>query len=310
MELKDTHNKFGEITKLTEKYVFFGEVKKLKKNIDPKDLIYYYSSDINIDWKDANAVKSFYETFQYWRSVVRNGDYRKPSLLMVKDNMVEFENEYYLPYYYGEPYVDKPQEKRYLGNCMVFGYCCKVHNGHYQVIDGKIKHSENFVNLFYIERFVTKEEIIENENKINNFKQLSTIEYLKSLNLNKLNSNDLKLFKSNFNNLFDLSIFPLTTKNNVRFYIDSNFGTITFMYRNRRGYLKVDNGFYGRTLFGNDYYLIILGSPYFTNEHSTYSRVEGSSITFDASMLESLSKEIESRFNRAIENNYTLFPKF
>ena len=302
MNLKDVHLEFGAITKITENYVFFGEVKKLKTKINPKDIIFYYPPEIKVDWKDSQAVKAYYETFIYWCGVMRNSDCKEIQLHQVVNNMVFFEGEYYLPYYMNET----PQEKKRYENCKIYGFCSKIHDGNYSYVDGKYTPSNNFHNVFYAERIVTDEEILENEMKKNNFIEMDTISYLKSLNKRRINGNDLKLFKANLKNLFDLSIFPYTT-NNVTFFIDKDFGKIIFSHRNRLGFLEFDNGYHGRTPFGNDYYLILIGNPYITNESGTYSRVESNGITFDKVMLDSLANDIVPRFNRAIENNYIIY---
>jgi hypothetical protein len=144
-----------------------------------------------------------------------------------------------------------------------------------------------------------------NKLKQKNAKELPTLDYLKTLNLNQINTSDLALMKTNFTGFFDKSIFPYTV-NKVTFRF-GNLGKIEVLHRNRSGYLKIDNGYHGSMPFRNDYSVILVCAPYFTNEHGTYTRCERGEITWDKAMLDKLAGKIIEAWDRAIENNFRIY---
>ena len=292
INVKDTIEGIGEITKISEKSVFFGEKRFnlntfLKKSVK---VINYQSSDKIIDWTNPKEVDSYYATFKNWAGVIRMGDSKTSVILEVKDNKVFFEGEYYLPFY------SNGKDKKFIADGFIFGFCLKLKNtfwGHT---------TDKTVNVFYVEDLISKDSIQYNEIKTTNKKNLNNIDYLKNLDFSSINSQDLDLIRNNYIDLFDKSIFPYTI-NNVTFKI-GNFNRIEVSHRNRTGYIRINNSYKGRTPFKNDYGLIVEVSPYFTNEcqYTDSVRVEGN-VKFDINMLNSLSAKVVSVWDKAIENN-------
>jgi hypothetical protein len=297
MNIGDNIKGFGEITRMTESSVYFGEKRFAKQTIENKmkGIIYKESPDVDMDWSNAEEVDKYYNSFKFWSGVVRVGDSKTREILEVKNNKVFFNGEYYLPYY--TQHGITVQEKKFLKDGFVFGFCVKIKNHFWN-------HKTDFtVNVFYIESEVSDEEVLFNETKSRNRVEMDDISYLKSLNLNKLNGKDLHLLQSKFVQIFDPSIFPYTV-NKVTFEIDRTFrDTILVTHRNRKGTLKIDNGYFGSSPFKNDYYAIVVCNPCFTNECQYQTRCERQEITFDTKMFDILSERVVKTWDRAIENN-------
>lgn len=99
--LGDKHGNFGIITRMTDKYIWFGDKRYLKSSFHKKklDVIFKQSPDANIDWKNAEEVDKYYLTFLQWAGVVRMGDSRTRQIFKVENNKIFHNGEYYLPYY-------------------------------------------------------------------------------------------------------------------------------------------------------------------------------------------------------------------
>lgn len=293
----DIFENYGVITRLSDSSVWFGAKRYLKSSFDNKEvkIMAKESPDPTIDWRNADQVDEYYLSFNQWAGVVRMKDTKSRELLEVINNKVYYAGEYYLPYY--SHHINLP-EKKFLKDGYIFGYCMKMHNSFYS------SQNENTVNVFYIEKELSWKEYNYGKGKELDFKTKPTMDYLKSLDLNRINSKDLNLLKENIKQLFAPSAFPYKT-NNVEFYY-GDFNRIEFRHRNRTGYLRIDNGYHGAQPFGNDYYVILEGCPYFTNNMDTYTRCERNEITFDKAMLDKLSQRIVKAFDIAIEANYTL----
>lgn len=296
LNIRDEIKNFGEITKITENFIYFDKKRYNTNTIDKhlNECTYYNSPDININWANENEVDNYYQTFKFWAGCIRGYDSKPREILEVKNNKIFYNGEYYLPYY--SEHTNYDNKKKFLNDCFIFGYCVKIRNAFWSHT------TEKTVNVFYIERELSIEEIEANKNKIENKKNLSDIEYLKSLNLRYLNSNDLHLLQKKFLLLFDESIFPYTISK-VTFYIDETWGDLNVRHRNRIGRIKIDNGYYGQTPFKNDYYAILECNPSFTNECQYQTRCENKEITFDKNMLNILSQRIIPIWDKAIENN-------
>lgn len=257
-----------------------------------------YSPNIVLDWTSKDEVKDYYNSFDYWKCRVSNGDIDTPKLYEIKDNMILLDGEYYLPYAY--KFTKKAINKKDYEDGFMFGYCVKVQNKGFSSEDAII------VNVFVVRNLVSKEDIEYNELKINNKKTLSDIDYLKSIKYSKLNSSDLALLRTNFCDLLDKILFPFTSNgvtlrllNKPSLYtFDSR---LTISYRNRNGSVVVDNGGSGYSTFGDPYYLILKSKSFDFNEcqYSLNLRVKN----FDINLLDSITSEISSKWDRAIENN-------
>lgn len=126
------------------------------------------------------------------------------------------------------------------------------------------------------------------------------------MDYSKINGEELDELRKSFINLFDKSIFPYKS-DKVEFFLKKEFGEerVLVSYRNRTGYLEADNGYWGHTENGKDYYLIIRVNPYFTNVHSAYhGRAEGKELTWDKNMLNIIAKKLIPVWSHAIEENY------
>jgi hypothetical protein len=290
---------YGIITKITPLYIVFGDKKFKHKTVSEKmvGVCYEKSPDIKIDWRNEVEVDEYYEKFQKWSAVIRMGDIGKCELFQVKNNKIFHKGEYYLPYY--SDYTSD-SKKKYLKDCNIFGYCAKIFNSFWGLQKGEIT-----VNLFYIEEIIDDEVISYNEKKLNNKRTLSTLEYMKSLDFNRLTSYDLNLIKQDYVLLFDKTIFPYTYKN-VKFDI-GDWNRISVKHRNREGYINMDNSYYGSRPFGINYGLIVECLTYFTNECRYVSRVEDKKIKFDTSMLDLIAEEVIKKWDLAIENNASLY---
>ncbi len=298
MKVGDTIKNYGTITKLSESIVWFGEKRYSVKTVEKNStgIIYLDSPDANINWTDEKAVDDYYTSFQRWSGVIRMGDSRTSQLLEVKNNKILFEGEYYLPYY--SHHINLP-EKKFLKDCRIFGYCLKMHNAFYKF------QNPSTVNVFYIEYEISDELYNYSIKKEEDFKNLSAIDYIKTLDLTKINGKDLNLLKENFISLFDKSIFPYYT-NNVYFGI-GNFDRIEISHRSRSGYLEMNNGYRGQQPFKNDYYAILKACPYFTNVSNAYTQLEQNELTFNKKMLDALSLKIVKAWDHAIEQNYGIY---
>lgn len=257
------------------------------------------SPSIEIDWKDAEAVDNYYLSFKHWSGVVRMGDTKKRQVFEVIDNKVLFEGEWYLPFYGSE------SEKKFIKSSHVFGFCFKMYNAFW----GK-QMCKTTVNILVIDSELSNEDYNYYITKQKNYrrlieKEIGVIDYLKSIRLNKLDANDLNLFKANLPLLIEVPYVSGSGKKTVR-YGKESFGKIEVSHRNRRGYLDIDNGYYGQQPFGNDFYIILNCGTYFTNVLSAYTRCEGKEITFDNVMLDILSERIVKAWDYAIEQNYGL----
>ena len=297
----DTHGNYGEITRISNSCIWFGEKRFLKKTFHKKNLnvILKYSPNTIINWRDEKSVDTYYETFRRWSGVCRNGDTRKLEIFKVKNNKVFYNGEYYLPYY--------NNDKKYLKDGYVFAFCFKMCNTYWQ--SERTSNTIN-VNVFVVEREIPDKQYKYGINKELNYqklldKKISKLEYLKLIDLNHVNSIDLDLFRDNYTLLLNSNIFPYTT-NNVTFMRDNTFLSerIAVHHRNRSGSIEIDNGYRGSAPFGNDYYVICKVRPNFTNVHSAIIGVEGKQITFDKNMLNALASKIVPTWDIAIEKNY------
>jgi len=304
LEVKDqilTKHGSGFVTKINDKSIWidnkrFG-LESTLKNI--QSVIHYKSPDVDIDWSDAKAVDDYYYSFNQWQGVMRMGDTKTRQVLEVKNNKVFYEGEYYLPYYTSEV---NATEKQFIADGYIFGFCLKLKNHFWS------NKTEFRVNVFYIEKIISKAEMEANENKVKNKKTLTDVEYLKTLNHSYINSSDLNLLKDNLHLLFAENTFPYTTANKVTFTKGGSYSfdknKIGVYHRNRSGYIQVDNGYKGASPFGNDYYTILRVRADFTNEcYVSYVTVENSKITFDRAMLDALASQLVGVWDKAIENN-------
>ena len=309
ISIGDYIKEFGKITRISDHFVWFGETKRALSTVNNaiNGIIYKESPDTDIDWKNPKEVDDYYKTFKYWKGVVRMGHTKTRQVLEVKDNKVLFEGEYYLPFYHtykSQLNCNEKNDKVFLEDGYIFGWCMKLHNSFYD------HQNKNTVNVFFCEQKISEEQFEYGINKEQWKKDLSTIEYLKKIDLNKINSADLNLLKHNFTELFDYSIFPYTV-NKVSFsFKKSEYKWeegIYVYHRNRTGQLKIDNGYWGPTPFANDYYAILRCEPNFTNEHGTYVSVDIKNLPFDKSILDSLSGLIVKAWDRAIEQNFRIY---
>jgi len=91
------------VVKVTNKYIFFEDNQKLskKKLFNNKDLykiIYNKSPNIDLDWANSIEVKNYYNSFTMYNTYMAVGDKPiKTVCVEIKDNIVFYDNEYYLP---------------------------------------------------------------------------------------------------------------------------------------------------------------------------------------------------------------------
>ena len=93
------------VTEVTDKFAFFGDKKltwaAISKLIESGEKVYHDKSPIRkIDWTNKEDVLDFYNSFKTWDMGHnnRNSCILSDTPLVVKDNLVFYENQYYLPY--------------------------------------------------------------------------------------------------------------------------------------------------------------------------------------------------------------------
>lgn len=302
----DTYGGYGKLTRVTDHYLWFGKKKALKKCFGKKSLTPFFKEapDTIVDWKDPTAVTEYYNIFAQWKGVIRIGDSKTRRVFEVKNNMVFFEGEYYLPYYSSHI---KETEKKFLKDGYIFGFCHKMYNAFWG-----LSQTTNTVNVFVVDMELTKEMYDYGTNKINKYgkflkKEITLYDYLNCLDFSHINSTDLTLLKNNYHLLLEENLLPHTygTGNkSVSFFFDKTFNDIKMSYRNRTGTLVIDNGYYGPHPFGNDYYAIVKIRPHFTNVAAAYIQVDLRKGSFNKFLLNSLSSSLVTIWDRAIEQNW------
>lgn len=91
------------VTKTTEKSCWLGEkryswdiISQMIENNGKRQT--KFNLDVSVDWSDKQAVISYYKSFIAWKFYMNIGNCNgKIHLIEVKDNLVFFEGEYYLP---------------------------------------------------------------------------------------------------------------------------------------------------------------------------------------------------------------------
>lgn len=94
-----------EVTRTSESFCFFGDKriswKKIQKLMDSGEKVQFkLSPNTNVNWSDVNSVVDYYESFKYWNTYISGYSSRfkiYSGVLDVKDGLVFYENEYYLP---------------------------------------------------------------------------------------------------------------------------------------------------------------------------------------------------------------------
>lgn len=306
----DVIDTYGEITDIKNKSVYFGTkrylISSLTKKITDKNLKIYskFSPICNIDWTSESAVDNYYEKFKFWNEECRNGDVGKYQIFEVKNNKIFHKNEYYLPFY---SYYRK-EDKKYLKDGYIFGYCFKMNNYYYTLKDFN-KRNLDTVNVFCINKLIDKSIIDKYEIKENNKKLLDNLSYLKSLDYNRLTSYDLNLLRNNFIKLFDNSIFPYKSRHEkpVTMNLTDFCGKqiISVYHRNRTGTMKIDNSYHGSMPFSEDYGAILIVEPNFTNICYAYTQAYVGE-RFNVRLLDQISDDIVDKWDKAIEENVGL----
>lgn len=305
LNIGDTIENVGVITRLSEHSVWVDNKLFKRSTIEnrkPLNMISKFSRDIDIDWSDENQVDKYYKSFVSWQGILRMVHSKKCGIFEVKNNKIFFEGEYYLPYYHASHIITNVKiDKVFIPDCKIFGYVLKLKNRMYDSMEGG-----TLVNVFHAEGIVSKETDKYIEDKTIAKAKLSTVEYLRYLDLTSISSDELNMLRNDLQNLFEVK-FPFTVKfkngKNVTFQKGS-FNRIEVIHRSRTGHLKMDNGYKGRQPYGLDYYAILKVEPYFTNE-SQYTdgvRVE-KKFKFNAETLTELAIKVVKVWDKAIENN-------
>lgn len=293
---------YGIITRITKHSVWINNklfkkdtlLKNTKLNIISR---YSIDADTYLNWTDPSAVDKYYKSFMYWKCPLRMGDNKTLEILEVKDNKIYKDDEYYLPYYNEYDFdVGKRNEKTFMEDCIIFGYCLKKVNNQYDSMGGLN------VNVFYVRDIISNETIQYNKTKKLNEEVLPKLDYLKGLDLAMITNDELDALKENVFSLYK-SLLPYTI-NKVTFKM-GDFNRIEVHHRNKCGYLQMNNGYKGRQPFDLDYYAILKVSPYFTNEcqYTDGVRLEEKQITFKIEDLEKLSHLVVKIWDKAIKNN-------
>jgi len=95
----------NEITRISDSFIFFGKQRKSIKKI--KELIkigakieFKTSPNTIVDWTNKKDVLEYYNSFNEWSFYISNGDMSdvfETIIIEVKDNLVFYKNEYFLP---------------------------------------------------------------------------------------------------------------------------------------------------------------------------------------------------------------------
>jgi len=294
LKVGDIVNPYGKVTRVSDFYVWIGNKRYKPKTLENKEIHFLKSPNTIVDWTNEKEVDAYYISFNVWATAIRMGDERKYEILEVKNNKIFYEGEYYLPF----KYVNSIGGKATYEDGYIFGFCIKKTNAWYDSMEGEI------VNIFMVEKVLEKDIIKKHEAKIYAKKTLDNAAYLKAIDFMRLTNKDLNLLKTKFKDLFFEGLIPYTYKAEKSVVFGKGqFADIQVSHRNRQGYIRIENGYYGQQPFKEDYYAIVEIVPYFTNEMRYYVRVEYADITFDKSMLDKLAKNLIPIWDKAIERN-------
>ena len=95
-----------EVVRTSEKFCFFEDKtrlswSKIKKLIEKGEIVQYkFSPNTIFDWSNKEEVLNYYSSFKLWNCYISNGSYRFKiynGVLEVKDGLVFYNEEYYLP---------------------------------------------------------------------------------------------------------------------------------------------------------------------------------------------------------------------
>lgn len=108
-----------QITKITEKSFWLSGQRHGRKSIDKMLINGNLSSkqnlDIKVDWKRKEDVLVYYNSFEEWCFYISMGDIKNPMVLIeVKDGLVFYDNEYWLPAPKGN--YNKPNQKNHISD--------------------------------------------------------------------------------------------------------------------------------------------------------------------------------------------------
>jgi hypothetical protein len=176
----------NEITRISDSFVFFGKQRKSIKKI--KELIKFgakiefkTSPNTIIDWTIKKDVLEYYSSFNEWSFYISNGDMSdvfETLVIEVKDNLVFYKDEYFLP----------SPSSRFNDICNKMN---EIKNGLYNV---KLLKR---LNSFY-PTSATKETIV-----INTFILGKEVLEIKDFTLLKPNSNEIYIYPYGGNGSFD-----------------------------------------------------------------------------------------------------------
>jgi hypothetical protein len=95
-----------EVTRVTDKFCFFNNKRigwnKIQQSIDKGSIIQFKRSpNTDIDWSVLSEVENYYNSFIEWDLYISNGDKGIDEVIEVKNGLVFYNGEFYLPAPYG-----------------------------------------------------------------------------------------------------------------------------------------------------------------------------------------------------------------
>jgi hypothetical protein len=288
------------VTKVNDKSVWlndkrYGLEATLKK---VKSIIHQTSPDIKVDWINKKEAYKFYLSFKRWSFYISNGCKYITQICEVKDNMLLYNGEYYVPAPKGtyDDFCKKLETDLVDGLYYVRLY--KRVSGYYEHQGGEM------VNVFSIEAVTSTTE--QDSLKIRKTwdyygtPKEQSVEHIKSLDLSKLLSKELNFVKDNMG-LFFKEHLPFKASNGVQIGTWSGFSSSLSC---SKGLLYIDNSYRGNQPSGLEHGLMFRFHPSFSNESQYYSSCKINE--FSPQALESIAIEIENSVKR-YANNLTRF---
>jgi len=227
----------------------------------------------HIDWSNEEDVVKFYNSFKEWNFYIKNKDVRQAIVGEIKNNILYFENKYYLP---AANLLKKTD--LFLQDGMYYAYVYE------KIIDDK----KIYVYIPENKKPYSKKEI-ENFSKRNSYTfrdEEKDLKYIKTLDIKRINSKELHFIRSHVYELFS-DFLPFKSKNNIKIgkWLFSEPLSCT------KGLLYIDNSYPGPFINKMDYGLMFKYHPSFSNEAKYF--VSYYFDKFDKNALEGISIEIE-----------------
>ncbi len=144
------------VTRLTAKFVICGEQRFSKVSLNKSGFEYKakLSPNTEVDWTDKKAVIDYYNSFVAWNFYIAGGDKYETQLCEVKDNMVLYNGEYYLPAPQPNNGSWNAKSTKNIENGVYYINLYKRTNNWFGVKEERVKD----INVFYVSSNIAKDE--------------------------------------------------------------------------------------------------------------------------------------------------------